>query len=274
MSLIRLITHKETGFPHHKRLLLPSSQATTYTLHVLGSQRAGKIRAPAPEHHSTQLLEGAEQSQAAFKDSAASASQAPALHTHLNHSLAPSPLKYECTFRGSPWPSKHLDMEQKREKLDRQKTVPVEPITLTPPQELAGRHLMQGPAAHCCCNQRCKLRGNLAGKRTRYSRILVPGSGTTPAEISHWLLYNRWIKHGESVPPLFADCKELFQQAELNTGGFPLPSSHSRAHPGADCSFSPGGKHVCFARQERCARVVFTPTLGMAVHHHSVSSQI
>lgn len=66
--------------------------------------------APAPEHHSTQLLEGAEQSQAAFKDSAASASQAPALHTHLNHSLATFLLKV-CTFRGSPWPSKHLAME-------------------------------------------------------------------------------------------------------------------------------------------------------------------
>lgn len=85
-------------------------------------------------------------------------------------------------------------------KLDRQRRVPVEHITLTPPWELAGGprggHLMQGRAAHCCCNQHCKPRGNLAGERTGCSGILVPGCGTAPAEVSHRLLYSRWIKHG------------------------------------------------------------------------------
>lgn len=86
---------------------------------------------------------------------------------------------------------------------------------------------------------------------------------------------------GESVLASFVDCKQHFQQAELNTRSFllqqdtqELPSSHSRAHLDADCSFNLQGKRVCFARQERCAWLVFTPTLGKAVHHHSVSSQI
>lgn len=86
---------------------------------------------------------------------------------------------------------------------------------------------------------------------------------------------------GEPALAPFGGSKQIYQQAELNTRGFPLqqgtqelPSSHSRAHPGADCSFNLRGKHVCFARQERCARLVFTPTLGKAVHHHSVSPQI
>lgn len=60
-------------------------------LHVLGSQRAGKSGAPALEGHSAQVLEAAEQSQAAFEDSAASAPEAPTLLTHSDHSQAGHP---------------------------------------------------------------------------------------------------------------------------------------------------------------------------------------
>lgn len=171
------------GFPHPRKLLLPVSQATKYTSHAWESRRTGTRGGTGSQRPQRPVAQSSCTKSGCFQGIQQVQYQQPLLSSHTQiacklqagHTCTKVQMHIQRLF---PVPANTQLLNLRGNKFDKQRTKSLGRTSPAPHDESCqgeqeedtscGDQQSQVPAAHCCCNQPCKPRENLADKKYGY----------------------------------------------------------------------------------------------------------